>query len=131
MPTTNARFDKNGNRLLCRPEADLPFLYNIPTVQLQPSPTSNRVTDRVLLTATDYSVSKNERSNLCFAGGDDELVVASSSNHNLYMWSIPDTNLDRIFGYPLMSLCGHQRPVNKCVIQRPSPHWRLPSKLAL
>lgn len=113
IPTTSSRFNKKGSRLLCRPEADVPTIYNISPEQQERHQTNHRVTNRVLLTATDYSTAKNGRSNVCFAGAEDELVVASSSTNNLFVWTVSDTRIDGIIDNPLLILSGHQRPIHQ------------------
>ena len=48
----------------------------------------------------------------CFAGDDDELVVAASSDHSLQIWSVPSGRGDRIINQSLLSLRGHQKEIN-------------------
>ena len=108
--THSARFDGKGSRLLCSLDRNLPVVYNIPREQHQRSSAINEVTGKVQPTATGYSVSNSGLSNCCFAGDDDELVVAPSSiNHNLFIWSVPDEGQgDRTIDQSLLSLTGHQ-----------------------
>ncbi len=103
----SARFDGKGNRLLCEPNVGLPVVYNVRTDQQQPA--ANEVTDKVQLTAPGYSVAG--RYTNCFAGVDDELVVANSSDHRLFIWSVPEGRGDRTIDQSLLSLTGHQRAV--------------------
>jgi len=85
--------------------SEIPVVYNVPTEKQQ---RANAVTDRVQLTAPGYSVSNRG----CFAGGDDELVAApSSNNHNLFIWSVPEGRGDRTVDQSLLSLTGHQHAV--------------------
>ena len=85
--------------------SEVPVVYNVPPEKQQ---RANVVIDRGQLTAPGYSVSNRG----CFAGGDDELVVAlSSNNHNLFIWSVPEGRGDRNIGQSLLSLSGHQHAV--------------------
>ena len=88
------------------------FVYNVPSVaQQQPAP-ADAVTDKVELTAPTYSVAINGRSINCFAGDDDELVVAPSSDNNLFIWSVPEgRGDDRTIDQSLLSLTGHQHRI--------------------
>ena len=106
--TSNARFDGKGSRLLGKQLSKNIIIYNVPTEQ--PPPATNGVTDRVQLTAPGYS-SESLRSS-CFAGDDDELVVAPSSDHQLFIWSVPEGRGDRTIDQSLLSLTGHQHAVN-------------------
>ena len=111
--TVSARFDERGSRLLCRRARNLPVVYNVPiTSSEQQQQPASRVTDKVQLTAQGYSTPSNGISNCCFAGGDDELVVASSSNHNQLIWSVPEGQGDRTINQPLLSLTGHRHAIN-------------------
>ena len=92
-PTYSARFDGKGNRLICVSKEEQ-VVYNVP---------ANEVTDKVQLNAPGYSVSKDG----CFAGDDDELVVAPSFDHRLFIWSVPEGQGDRTIDQPLLSLPGH------------------------
>ena len=65
--------------------------------------------DRVQLTA-QFGYSVAGRSTNCFAV-DDELVVASSSDHRLLIWSVPKIRGDRIIDQSLLSLSGHQHRI--------------------
>jgi len=108
LPTLSARFDGKGNRLLFKPREDLSVVYNVLTDQDQ-RPAADGVTDKVQLTAPGYS-SESLRSS-CFAGDDDELVVAPSSDHRLFIWSVPEGRGDRTIDQSLLSLTGHQHDV--------------------
>ena len=97
--------------MLCSPYSKLPVVYNVPNEQ-QKQPASNRVTDKVQLTANGYSVAKSEHSSSCFAGDNDELAVASSSDHRLFIWSVPEGQGDRTIDQCLLYFSGHQHSVN-------------------
>ena len=68
------------------------------------------VADKALLKANGYSAALRGRADFCFAGDDDELVIASSpSNPKLYVWSVPVGQGNRTIDQPMLSLSGHQR----------------------
>lgn len=51
----------------------------------------------------------------CFAGNEDELVVAASSDHRLFVWSLStdqQVNGDRCNNEPLVVLEGHKSIIN-------------------
>ena len=111
--TYSARFNGEGSRLLCNRESKLPVVYNVTTVaqqQQKPAP-ADSVTGMVELTAPGYSVASVRSSN-CFAGDNDELVVGSSSDHRLFIWSVPEGRGDRIIDQSLLSLTGHQHEIH-------------------
>ena len=94
--------------MLCKPIEDLSVVYNVRTDHQQPA--ANEVTDKVQLTAPGFSVAVCSTN--CFAGDDDELVVGTSSDHRLFIWSVPEGRGDRTIDQSLLSLTGHQRAVN-------------------
>ena len=112
--TYSARFDENGSRLLCRPDQDMPVIYNVPTAGQHQQTSTNGVTNKVQLTAPGYVAKSGGHSNSCFAGDDDELAIVSSAfNHNLFIWSVPaEGHGDRTIDQSLLSLSGHQQSVN-------------------
>ena len=111
MMTYGARFDKRGNRLVCSSFSKPPVIYNVPTEQ--PSSNAVAVTNQVQLKAPGYSFANEEGSSSnCFAGDDDELVVASSSDHRLFIWSVSDSRRDRTINQSLLSLSGHHQLIN-------------------
>lgn len=107
--TLSARFDGNGSRLLCRPKADLPVIYNVPTEQQQPI---DKITDKIEFTAPGYTIPSKKPSpfDCCFAGENDELVVASSvTDGNFYIWSAPsDAQANQTIDQALLSLPANQ-----------------------
>ena len=111
MMTYSARFDEKGNRLVCSSFSKPPVIYNVPTEQ--PSSNAVAVTNQVQLKAPGYSFANEEGSSSnCFAGDDDELVVASSSDHRLFIWSVSDSRRDRTINQSLLSLSGHHQLIN-------------------
>ena len=66
---------------------------------------------KVQFSAPGYGVSDCGRNINCFAGKDDELVVAASADHGLYIWSLPSDQKvagDQINNQPLVVLQGHK-----------------------
>ena len=96
--------------MLCWLGRDIHVVFNVPTEQQQ-RPATDGVTDKVQLTAPGYST-ENGNSNCCFAGDDDELVVASSSDRNMYIWSVPEGRGDQTINQSLLSLTGHPYFIN-------------------
>lgn len=67
--------------------------------------------DQVKLTAQDYTCNSRsifKSASCCFAGRDDELVAAASSNQKIYIWAIPDGRGKRSINRELLALSGHQ-----------------------
>ena len=49
---------------------------------------------------------------MCFAGQDDELVVAASEDHSLHVWSLPDSQgRDTTINQSIFALRGHTEEV--------------------
>ena len=49
---------------------------------------------------------------MCFAGRDDELVVAASEDHSLHVWLLRDSQVrDVAVNQSLIALRGHTAPV--------------------
>ena len=105
--TTSARFDGNGTRLLCRDKYRPPIVYNVPKTDEQVNSTG-----LVQLTAQGYSPSPCGIHSCCFAGDDDEFVVASLTGHGLHIWSVPDSSGNRLIDQSLHSLRGHHREIS-------------------
>ena len=104
--TYSARFDVKGSRLLCMSGGGHPIVYN--------TQSANAARENVQLSAPGYSVGSYGRSNSCFAGDDDELVVApSATDNNLFIWSVPEGRGDRTIDQSLLSLTGHQHHLNQ------------------
>lgn len=97
----NARFNAKGNRLLCIENKKSPVIYDL-------SNSSNRIQ----LQAKGYRNYGTPKS-VCFAGKDDELAVAGSNDHNVYIWSVPSHSpSSEIVDEPLLTLHGHRSIVN-------------------
>ena len=52
----------------------------------------------------------DESSTNCFADDDDELVVAPSSDHRLFIWSVTEGR--GAINQSLITLCGHLEMIN-------------------
>ena len=109
----SARFNGRGSRLLCSTQTEGPVVYNVLTEQQRPS-TNAATSDKVQLKAPGYSVSIGLGcSNCCFAGVDDELVVASSTDRRFFIWSVPEGRGNRTIDKFLLSFpTGHPSLIN-------------------
>lgn len=90
----SVRFNAKGTRLLCLERRQPPTIYDV----LDGS--------KLRLLATDFTNDCTLKS-ACFAGKDDELAVAGSDNHGVYIWSV-----NRSIEEPLLVLKGHRSIVN-------------------
>lgn len=77
------------------------------------------------LTAPGYFVADEGNSNSCFHGDNDELVVAASSDHRLFIWFVSEGNGIRCNDHSLLSSSGHQRPINKVRYCKATSFWPL------
>ena len=106
----SVRFNRQGTRLLCREVCQLPTVYEVPTSQQM----TDGVNGKVGFSAPNYAISY-EVNSFCFAGKDDEMVVAASADHELFVWSLPtDLQLtgDQLIDQPLVVLRGHKDYIN-------------------
>ena len=85
FPNANnsVRFNRQGTRLVCKESNKLPVVYNVPIG-------SGAVNGKVEFSAPGYGIPGYGRHALCFAGQKEELVVAASADHGLYVWSLPN-----------------------------------------
>jgi len=95
--------------LLCRSSRGHPVVYNVPATEQQ----KQRPAGKVQLTTPGHFVADEGNSNSCFAGDDDELVVAASSDHRLFVWFAPEGIGNRSVNHSLLSFSGHQRPIDQ------------------
>ena len=66
----------------------------------------------VRLSAEGFVFPSLGRSKFCFTGRDDDLVVSASSDHNLYVWSLPESQGNDIsVNESLLVLRGHTKEV--------------------
>ena len=104
FPSANnsVRFNLQGTRLVCKESNKLPVVYNVPIG-------SGAVNGIVEFSAPGYGIPGYGKHIHCFAGQDNELVVAASADHNLYVWSLPNDQMVRqIVDQPLVVLRGHK-----------------------
>ena len=111
-----ARFDTKGARLVCRemttPDARQIVVHKVPSEQHQ------ELGNGLTMKSPGYFTPLVGFDSCCFAGDNDELVVAASKENNLHIWSIPDEQ--SIIGnrktadQSLLSLRGHQKRIS-CV----------------
>ena len=98
-------FNRQGTRLLGG-------LINDPFVVVTDVPTftdgaAAAATGHINLSAQGFSV-PGGRNTLCFAGRDDDLVVSASTDHNLYVWSLPGSQGSEIsVNQSVLELRGH------------------------
>ena len=113
--TASVTFDSKGTRLLCREGKSHGLLQvvlnKVPSDKQQPRPVQVETTE---LQSPGYSVPLMGLSICCFAGEEDELVVAPSSvDHSLHIWSVCDEpNGKRTIDQSLLPLSGHQKALN-------------------
>ena len=106
--TLSARFDEKGTRLVCL-EVDEPLVvYDVP-ISFDDLHEDKGL--KILLKAAGYSNKTTGKNSCCLVGGEDELVVAGSDNHGLYIWSLTDTPQPRDTE-PLFILHGHRGSIN-------------------
>ena len=70
---------------------------------------------KMQFSAPDYANPNFVGNNSCFAGQDDELVVAASIDHGLFVWSLPTDQQvagDQIVDQPLVVLRGHKNNIS-------------------
>ena len=99
--------------MLCRESNKLPVIYNVPNGQLMGSSTNGRA-EKVQFSSEGYSTPSAGTSNICFAGKNDELVVAASANHNLYVWSLHNDQEmagDQVVDQSAVVLKGHKSKI--------------------
>ena len=109
--TESVRFNRQGTRLLCREACQLPTVYEVPTNQQM----TDGVNGNVRFSAPDYTTPNFGWNNFCFAGKDDESVVAASADHGLFVWSLPTDQQvagEQIVDQPLVVLRGHKKDIN-------------------
>ena len=107
-------FDSKGTRLLCREvksQGHQVVIYKVPSDDQRQGPVEVEKTE---LQSPGYSVPREWLNTCCFAGDDDELVVAPSAvNHSLHVWSVLDgPNGNRSIDHSLLSLIGHKQALN-------------------
>ena len=70
--------------------------------------------EKTELTSPGYYVLRDGLNTCCFAGDEDELVVAPSAvDHSLHIWSVCDgPNGNRRIDQSLLSLIGHKHALN-------------------
>lgn len=102
------RFNSRGSRLLCREKDNISLL----PFKVSTDAEMNKV---LHLSSPGYCVPKKGFNVCCFAGGDDDLIVASSAagDHSLHIWSTPDRKTygaeSREFNQSILTLHGLQK----------------------
>ena len=73
------------------------------------------VNGKVQFSSPDYASPQVGRNLNCFAGQNDELVVAASADHGLFVWSLPTDQKvagDQVIDQPLVVLRGHKNNIS-------------------
>ena len=88
---------------MCKESNPLPVVYNVPIGR-------GAANGQVRFSAPGYGMPDGYgRHAFCFAGQEDELVVAASADHGLYVWSLPnDQVVHTVVDQPLVVLRGHK-----------------------
>ena len=89
---------------MCRESFQPPTFYNVPQV-------ANGISGKTQFSSQGYVTPTTGRNLNCFAGRDDELVVAASADYGLYVWSLPSDQQvagDQVIGQTLTVLQGHK-----------------------
>jgi len=105
-------FDSRGTRLLFREVKSHQYvIYEVPSDDQRQNPVQVEKTE---LTSPGYYVPRDGLNTCCFAGDEDELVVAPSAvDHSLHIWSVCDgPNGNRRIDQSLLSLIGHKHALN-------------------
>ena len=112
--TNTAMFDGKGTHLLCKERIGIADTHQI-IVHKVPSSEQQQAEfgDGLKLTSPGYAVPPLGLNTCCFAGDDDDLVVAASADNSLHVWSVLDgPNGNPSFNQSLLSLRGHQKGLN-------------------
>ena len=78
---------------------------------------------KVTFSSPQYRIPLIATVNFCFAGQDDELVVAASADYGLFVWSLPTDQQvagDQVIDQPLVVLQGHKMSIFAVRYSRPS-----------
>ena len=99
----NAMFNRRGTRLLYGLSKQPPVVFDVPLEEQM-----DGATGKVRLISPQFSLPDAGINTLCFAGKEDELVVAASEDHSLHVWSLPDSQgRDITVDQSLIALRGH------------------------
>lgn len=77
-----AQFNRQGTRLLSMETKQPPVVWDVPQEDKM-----GGIVGKVRLTTSGFSPPDVGRNTMCFAGKDDELVVAALEDHNLHVGS--------------------------------------------
>ena len=109
VANSSARFNQRATRLLCIEfqSAHSTVCYNVPSEQQQ----MGGVNGKVRFSSKVTLLPSQEENLNCFAGRDDELVVAASDDHSLFVWPLPtdgEMGGDQVVDQSLVVLRGHK-----------------------
>ena len=101
-------FNRQGTRLLSMEYQQPPLVLDVPSMDQMGSETGS-----VRFATPGFSRSLLTLRNKCFAGQDDELVVApDEQDHCLHVWSLPDIQgRNQTVNQSLSILRGHKKVV--------------------
>ena len=99
----STRFNRRGTQLLFGIDKQPPIVFDVPSEeQMGGAPGKMR------LSSQGFSLPDIGSNTMCFAGKDDELVVAASQDHSLHVWSLLDSQgRDITINQSLIALRGH------------------------
>ena len=102
-----ADFNRRGTRLLYGVSKQPPVVFDVPSEeQMGGAPGT------VGLSSQGFYLPDFGFNTMCFAGQEDELVVAASEDHSLHVWSLPDSQgRDTTINQSAIALRGHTAPV--------------------
>ena len=104
---SRAAFNRQGTRLLYGKVKQPPIVFDVPSEEQK-----DGATGKVRLSSSGFSLPDFGWNTLCFAGEDDELVVAASKDHSLHVWSLPDSQgRDTTINQSIFALRGHTEEV--------------------
>lgn len=112
--TIEVRFNSKGTRLLCLETNRPPVLYDLPTRRHWEADQGKMQ----LVMAEKHNRGHCLMDAACFAGRDDDLVIAGSEDHGIYIWRIPDGPIlppliDDEENEPFIAIRGHRSIVNQ------------------
>ena len=103
----SAAFNRRGTRLLYGVTKQPPVVFDVPSEEQK-----DGATGKVRLSSQGFSLPGGGSNTICFAGKDDELVVAASKDHSLHVWSLPDSQgRDMTINQSLIALRGNNDEV--------------------
>ena len=101
----STRFNRRGTQLLYGIDKQPPIVFDVPSEEQMGG-------GKMRLSSEGFSLPDFGWNTMCFAGKDDELVVAASEDQSLHVWSLLDSQgRDITINQSLIALRGHKGPV--------------------